>query len=261
MIKVASIQYWFRDDQDKSERIAEVEDLIEQAKGADLILLPEVWNIGFRSFDLYQSEGETIDGETITRMAQKAKKLKAHILAGTIIEKDGDDLYNTAVLIGPDGDVLGKYRKLHLVTRKGTEETKYLKPGREVVAIKTEIGTIGIGTCYDLRFPELYRKMVVEKGVEIILVPAAWPLVRVENWMDLNHVRANENLCYLISCNCAGINRGVQYLGHSTVVDPHGVPIASSGIFGDIVKGEIDLDELHKIRQANPHLKNRVLSV
>jgi predicted amidohydrolase len=261
MIKVASIQYWLDDNKNKSKRIEEVENLIEQAKGFDLIVLPEVWNIGWRGFDKYSSESENMEGETISRIAEKARKLKTHIMAGTIIEKDGNDLYNTAVLIGPSGNILGKYRKIHLVTRKGSEEVKYLKPGNEVVAVKTELGVIGIGICYDLRFPELYRKMVVEKGVEIILQPAAWPLARVENWMDLNHVRANENLCYLISCNCSGIDRGVQYLGHSTIVDPHGVPIVSSGLFGGIVKGEIDLEDLYKIRKENPHLENRVLSV
>ncbi len=261
MIKVASIQYWINDEKSKNERISEVEELIEQSKDVDLLLLPEVWNIGFRAFDKYRSESEEIEGETISRIAEKARKYKIHIMAGTIIEKDGDDLYNTAVLIGPNGSVLGKYRKIHLVTRKGSEEAKYLKPGNEVVAVKTELGVIGFGICYDLRFPELYRKMVVQKGVEIILQPAAWPLARVENWMDMNHVRANENLCYLISCNCAGIDHGVQYMGHSTIVDPHGVPIASSGLFGGIVKGEIDLKELYKIRKDNPHLENIALSV
>jgi len=261
VIKVASIQYWLNDDKNKNERITEVEGLIEQAKEADLILLPEVWNIGWRGFEKYKSESETLEGETISRIAEKAKQVNAHIMAGTIIERDGDNLYNTAVLIGPNGNVLGKYRKIHLVTRKGSEEVKYLKPGKEVVAVETELGIMGFGICYDLRFPELYRKMVVQKGVEIILQPAAWPLARVENWMDLNHVRANENLCYLISCNCAGIDRGVQYMGHSTIVDPHGVPIASSGLFGGIIKGEIDLKELHKIRKDNPHLENIALSV
>jgi predicted amidohydrolase len=261
MIKVASIQYWFSDDKTKSERIADMEKLIDKAKGADLIVLPELWNVGFRSFDKFREESETLEGETISRIAEKARELNAYIMAGSIVERDGDDLYNTAVMLDRSGDVIGTYRKIHLVIRKGSEEIKYIKPGREVVGIPTELGTIGIGICYDLRFPELYRKMVVEKGVEIILQPAAWPLVRVENWMEMNHVRANENLCYLISSNCAGWNRGVQYLGHSAVVDYHGVPIASAGLFEAIIKAEIDIEELRQAREQLGHLANRVLPV
>jgi predicted amidohydrolase len=182
-------------------------------------------------------------------------------MAGTIIERDGQNLYNTAVFLNPKGEVIAKYRKIHLVTRKGSEEAAYLKPGKEVVAVETELAVFGFGICYDLRFPELYRKLAVQKGVEIFLVPAAWPLVRVENWMDLNHVRANENLAYLISCNCAGVNRGQQYLGHSTVVDPHGVPVASAGLFEYIVKAEIDVEELRMIRHTVGHLENVALQV
>ena len=260
-IKVASIQYWFSDDNTKEERIRHIENLIDQAAEADLIILPEAWNIGWRCFDKYLEESETIEGETISRIGKKAREINAYILAGTIIERSGDDLYNTAVFLNPKGEIIAKYRKMHLVTRKGSEEAAVIKLGKEIVTAKTEIGIFGFGVCYDLRFPELYRKMAVNHGVEIFLQPAAWPLVRVENWTDLSHARANENQCYLISCNCAGFNRGVQYLGHSSIVDPHGISIASAGIFQEIVKGELDMDKLRKFRKETPHLKSRVLPV
>lgn len=261
MFKVASIQYWFSDNNTKEERICQVEELIDKAADVDLILLPEVWNIGWRCFEKYNEEAETLYGETISRIGKKAREINAYILAGTIIEKSGDDLYNTAVFLNPKGEIIAKYRKMHLVTRKGSEEAAVIKLGKEIVTVKTEIGIFGFGVCYDLRFPELYRKMAVNHGVEIFLQPAAWPLVRVENWIDLSHARANENQCYLISCNCAGFNRGVQYLGHSSIVDPNGITIASSGLFQTIVKGEIDMEALRKFREDTPHLKSRVLSV
>lgn len=261
MTKVASIQYWFSDEHTKEERIGHMEKLIDKAADADLILLPEVWNIGWRCFDLYPEGSETLHGETISRMAEKARAVNAYILAGSIVERAEDDLYNTAVLLDPKGEIIATYRKIHLVTRKGSEEVAAVKPGRDVVTVKTELGVIGIGMCYDLRFPELYRKMAVNYGAEIFLQPAAWPLVRVENWIELSHARANENQCYLISCNCAGFNRGVHYLGHSAIVDPQGVSIASGGLFQCIVKGEMDIEEVHKFRREAPHLKNRVLSV
>jgi len=260
-IKVASIQYWFSDENTKKERIGHIENLIDQSAEADLILLPEVWNIGWRCFDKYQEESETIEGETISRISKKAQEINAYILAGTIIERSGNDLYNTAVFLDPKGEVIAKYRKIHLVTRKGSEEAKAIKTGNEIVTVETNLGVFGFGICYDLRFPELYRKMAINKGVEIFLQPAAWPLARVENWIDLSHARANENQCYLISCNCTGFNRGVQYLGHSSIVDPHGISIASSGIFQEIIKGELDMEKLRKFRKETPHLNSRVLPV
>ncbi|HBB17012.1 MAG TPA: carbon-nitrogen hydrolase [Syntrophus sp. (in: bacteria)] len=259
--KVASIQYWFNDNDTKEERIDQVAKLIDQASDADLVLLPEMWNVGFLSFSKYDSHAEKIDGPTVSMVAGKAKKYNAYILAGSIVEKEGADKYNTAVLINPDGKVAATYRKIHLVTRKGSAEADYLKPGKAPVTLKTELGIIGFGVCYDLRFPELYRKMAVNDGAEIFLQPSAWPLQRVENWIDLMHARANENQAYLISCNICGMNEGVQNFGHSAIVDPQGISIASGGLTQCIVKGEIDVEEVRKFRRDTHHLKNRVLSV
>lgn len=97
--------------------------------------------------------------------------------------------------------------------------------------------------------------------MEVFLHIAAWPLVRVENWTDLSHARANENQCYLISCNCAGFNRGKQLLGHSAIVDPYGTSIASGGLSACIVNGEIDIAEVNKCRRDFTALQDRVLSV
>ncbi len=260
-MKIASIQYKIDDAKTKEERIGDIEKLIDKTSDADLILLPEMWNIGWRSFQEYQNQAETFEGPTITSIARKAQAHNSYIMAGTIVEKQDSKLFNTAVLVDPRGRVAAYYRKIHLVTRKGSEEYRYLSAGNEPVSIKTELGVFGFAVCYDLRFPELFRKMAVKHGVEVFLVPAAWPLVRVENWMDLNHVRANENLAYLISCNCVGENRGVRYLGHSTVVDPHGVPIASTGLFEDIVKTEIDVEDVQRVREEVGHLKNITLEI
>jgi predicted amidohydrolase len=261
MFKVASIQLGFPDDCSKQERINQVEKLIDTARGADLILLPELWNIGWYSFDLYRSGSETLEGETISRIAQKAREVNAYVLAGSIVERADDSLYNTAVFLDPKGKIIASYRKIHLVRAPGIQEAALLKRGTDVVAVKTEIGIFGFSICYELRFPELFRKMAVLKGVEVFLHIAAWPLVRVENWIELSHVRANENQCYLISCNCAGFNRGKQLLGHSAIVDPHGVSIAGSGLGEGIVKGEVDIAQLYKIRKEFTALEDRVLSV
>jgi predicted amidohydrolase len=117
---------------------------------------------------------------------------------------------------------------------------------------------VGLSTCYDLRFPELYRKQV-DLGAEILLVTAAWPQQRLNHWELFNSVRALENQCYLISCNCVGTTRNVVLGGYSKVVDPWGVTIASVGEHETILKTEIDLNQIKRIREAFPQLKHRVL--
>jgi len=258
MIKLACLQMWLQDGESKEDRIRHAEAMIDSAAGADLIVLPEAWNIGWYSFDKYRELSETLEGETISRMAEKARKVNAYIMAGTIIEKRDDLLYNTAVLLDPKGRIIATFSKMHIPSMAGPEK-QYITRNEKIVTVKTEIGVFGFGICYDLRFPELYRKMAVNHGVEIFLHPSAWPLVRVENWMDLLHARATENQCYMVACNCAGFDHGKQYLGHSTIVDPYGMSIALAGLFEAIVKAEIDLAEIYKLRKTQPCFQDRIL--
>lgn len=259
MIKVASLQLKITDDQTKEERLAYAQKQMDKVRDADLILLPEIWNIGYFSFDQYESQSETLDGPTVNAMAEKAREINAYVFAGSFVEKDGKKLYNTSVMLDKKGKILSTYRKMHLFGY-GSAEAELLTPGSEIVTIKTEIGNLGLSTCYDLRFPELYRRMM-ERGAEIFLVTAGWPFLRVANWVALNQVRALENICYLISCNCSGINRGKQFLGHSMVVDPWGVVIAGSAEEERIVTAEIDPSLVHKIRDDFPPLRDRVLKI
>ena len=152
------------------------------------------------------------------------------------------------------------YSKIHLANYLGYQEATFCKPG-EITTVKTELGVLGFGICYDLRFPELYRKMVVKKGVEIILFISAFAMTRLENWLHLCHARAIDNQCYFISCDAVGQDRGHNYLGYSAIIDPRGNTIAGSGTTECIVKGEIDLEEIYKFREVMPNLKNIVLSV
>ena len=261
MIKVAVVQLWHNDSVSKQDRIAHAEQLIESVAGADLILLPEIWNIGWWSFDKYHEESETLEGETISRIAAKAKKLNAYIVAGSIIERQGDALYNTSVLLDRKGEVAAAYRKMHLVHHMGAREAELLKRGEEIVTIETGLGVLGLSTCYDLRFPELFRRMAVSHGVEIFLMVSAWPITRLDHWRELCHVRAIENFCYLIACDMAGIDHGKQYLGHSLIVNPSGISIASAGLYETILKSEIDIGEVYKARELIPAFYDRFLNI
>jgi predicted amidohydrolase len=217
--------------------------------------LPEIWNIGFMSFDRYISEAEDNNGQTLTRLREAAIKKGVFLHTGSFVEDKGGRYYNSSYLLSPDGSVLANYFKIHLFGYN-SKETQLLTPGDAVVVTDTPFGKIGLATCYDLRFPELFRKMV-EMGAEIFLVCSAWPYPRLEHWLMLNRVRALENQCFLISSNSVGLNQGIQFVGHSMITDPWGTILAGAGDREVIVKSEIDLAEMETARINFPALADR----
>lgn len=254
-MRVASIQMELGD-REKKENLARAEALLSKAQGADLILLPEVWNIGYFSFDRYEAESEDMGGETALRMSGMARKLGAYLLAGSWIIKREGRLYNTGFLFDRQGRLVSTYRKIHLFGFESREQ-QLLTRGDAVVAVKTDLGTLGLTTCYDLRFPELYREMMV-MGAEVFLVVSAWPYPRLEHWLMFNRIRAVENLAFLVSSNGVGVNGGARVCGHSMVVDPWGIIKASGGDKEEIVWADIDLEEVARVRKEFPALQDRV---
>jgi predicted amidohydrolase len=253
---VASIQLWIGDEE-KARRIERVESLLDQARGANLVILPEIWNIGYFSFDLYSKESEPVDGEIARRMSHKAKEHGFYLHAGSFVEKENGKLFNTSLLFDPDGKLIARYRKIHLFGY-GSQESRILSRGREVVVVETLLGKIGMCTCYDLRFPELFRRML-DRGAELFLVASGWPYPRLEHWLMFNRIRAIENSGFLISSNCAGKNRGVQFCGHSMIVDPWGTLLAGGGDEECILQAEIDMDYVASVRREFPAVKDRIL--
>lgn len=254
-MKIASIQMAAVEG-DKTATIDSAVTKIMQCKGADLVILPEIWNIGFMSFDRYMTEAETYEGPTLSAVREAAVKIQAHVHTGSFVEKDGNRYYNTSYLVSPDGEILGRYRKTHLFGYN-SKETKILTPGNSVTVVETSLGNIGMATCFDLRFPELFRTMV-DRGTEIFLICSAWPYPRLEHWLMLNRVRAMENQCFLISANSTGINQGVQFVGHSMVVDAWGISVASGGDQEVIVSTDIELSDVHSARKVFPGLASRL---
>jgi predicted amidohydrolase len=244
-------------DRAKEENVAAALSLIDRAPAADLILLPEIWPCGFFSFERYAADSEPLDGPTVAALKAKARERRCHVLMGSLVERAEEGLFNTTVLIGPAGAILACYRKIHLFGFQ-SEERRLLLPGREVVVAEAPWGPSGLSTCYDLRFPELYRVML-DRGAVVFLVASAWPLARLAAWRLFNRARAHENLAFLISCNCAGENAGRRYAGHSMVVDPWGRVAAEGGEDGAIVAAEIDPDEVRRARAEFPALADRVL--
>jgi len=254
-MRVASIQLNIVEES-KGKALEHASHMIRQYRGADLILLPELWNIGFMSFDRYRSEAEAQDGQTITLLRALARELSCHIHTGSFVESREGRFFNSSFLLDPSGEILGSYRKIHLFTYQ-SEEAKILTPGTSITVIPTIFGKFGLATCYDLRFPEFFRKMI-DQGAEFFLISSAWPYPRLEHWLLLNRTRALENLCYLISSNSAGVNRGTRFAGHSQVVDPTGQTIAGSGDEECIVWAEVTREIVLKVRAEFPALNDRV---
>lgn len=256
-MKVAILQLAFSQEDDKAARISRVEGILDQVKDADLVLLPEVWNIGYFAFDQYKSQSETLEGETITRLAAKAKEHGMYIYAGSFIERDGDNLYNGTALLDRKGEICGHYRKIHLFGI-GSEERKYLSAGEKTTVCDTDFGKVGLSICYDVRFPELHRRMAAE-GAEFILSCAAWPYPRVENWLVLNQARAIENQCFYMTCGCAGTSNGKGFIGRSMAVDPWGNVVSSAGEQETILQFEINPEDVARCRSQLSFLKDRIL--
>ncbi len=235
------------DEESDTTRLRRIENLLaEQASGADLIVLPELWRFGYSNFSLYKIKSEAITGETATFLAKQARKLSAFLVGGSIIERQDDSYFNTSLLFDRHGDLIGRYRKSHLLSYH-SQERDLLSCGSALATFSTPIARLGIAVCYDLRFPELFSKMTTA-GAEVFVVPAAWPITRMEAWTALCHARAVENQAYVIACG----GTGGRLLGRSMVVDPWGVTVASLGTEEGVLRAKLDLGRLRGFRGEFP---------
>lgn len=254
-VQVAAIQFEPADDAETNvdRMVGRITDAA--ATGADLVVLPEIWNLGYFAFDRYDAGAEAVDGPTLSRLAGLAADLDVHLHAGSVVERDGDRLHNTSVLFGPSGDPLATYRKVHLFGYD-SEEPERLTPGEAAVAVETDLGTVGLATCYDLRFPGQFRAMV-DRGAELFLVASAWPRARADHWRLLTRTRALENQAYLVAANLAGRHAGVALGGRSVVVDPWGVPVADAGRGEGTARADVDREAVAAAREAFTSLADR----
>jgi len=219
---------------------------------ADLLLLPELWLHGY---DLERAETwATPLGEGgFAEMASMAREFQIH-LAGSILERHEDGVSNTAVLYAPGGELLGSYRKMHLF--RLMQEHHYLTPGTHATLCRTPWGPTGLGICYDLRFPELFRTMALA-GAKLFLIPAQWPVKRLEAWLLLARARAAENELIVAACNRVGRNENVSFPGRSIVVDPWGNTIVEADDQERLLVATADLREIEKARRYLTVYKDR----
>jgi predicted amidohydrolase len=261
---VAAIQMNTRNH--KEVNVQKAEALIDAAakKGAVLAVLPETFNF-LGPDEEKPAEAESIPGPTTERLMERAAHHAMFIIAGSIFEVSPQPgkLYNTSVLINPDGRIVAKYRKIHLFDIDVEGEAPYREsalviPGKEIVSAETSLGTIGLTICYDLRFPELYR-VLSYRGSQIISIPSAFTLhTGLAHWEALIRARAIENLSYVIAPGQIGthpVNR--ECFGNSMIVDPWGTVVTRAPNSEAVVVADIDLDYQKKVRENLPSLTHR----
>jgi predicted amidohydrolase len=241
-------------------------------EGADLVVLPELFNVGYFAFDAYARRAESLVGETLSDLSAHAADRGVALLAGSIVEdlaataRETDQptpadegLANTAVLFDATGERRAVYRKRHLFGY-GSVEPELLTPGDSRGVATLSLGgddvTVGVTTCYDVRFPEQYRDLA-EAGCDLVCVPSAWPYPRVEHWNLLPRARAVENQYYVATANGAGTYEGSTLLGRSTVYDPEGHVLASTGDDPALVTATVDPGRVESVRASFPAWHDR----
>jgi deaminated glutathione amidase len=249
---------------DRARNLAAAERLVRAAAaaGAELVALPEKWNL-LASGEEMAAGAEPLDGPSLGAARGWARELGVHLLAGSIAERGEDGRpFNASVLIGPGGEVLAVYRKIHMfdVDAGGVayRESEHERAGDEIV--DAEVGGIGVGltVCYDLRFPELYRILAL-RGARLIAVPSAFTLATGrDHWETLLRARAIENQVFVLAPNQVGeAPPHYSSYGRSAIVDPWGVVLATAADGEGFVTADLDLAAQERIREALPALANR----
>ncbi len=268
-MRVAVVQLAYGDDEPAEARLDRVAGLVAGLSGHDLVVLPELWSPTGFDYAKWEARAEPLDGAWAAAMTDLARSAGVTLHAGSFVERlpepgpDGNDLANTSLLLSAEGERLAVYRKVHRFGF-GSGEPKLMEAGTEVVVVDLPAGDgttvrAGLSTCYDLRFPELYRRLL-EAGAELFVVPAAWPAARVEHWRLLGRARAVENQCVVVQGNTAGTHAGFEMGGHSQVVAATGEVLAeASGDSQEVLSVDVDLAATAEYRRAFPVLGDRRL--
>ncbi len=249
---------------DKKESMQTAERFIREAaaNGAQVVTLPEMWNCPY-SNDYFREYAESADGPTVKFMSQLAAELGIYLIGGSIPEIDGDNVYNTSFSFDKNGDIIGRHRKVHLFdidVEDGIRfmESDTLTAGEDMTILETEFCKIGVAICYDVRFPEWFRKMALA-GAKLIVLPAAFNMTTgPAHWDITMRARALDNQVYF-AANSPARDEEAPYLayGNSCISGPWGDFIAHADEKECIIYAQIDLERVEAVRNQLPLLKHR----
>ena len=242
-LKVAAVQFNIKLG-DVDANVLHAREAIERVagQGCKLAVLPEMWSSGYDYKQLNLLALRTPDVlKELTRLSDEHKM----VIIGSLPEPHGDKVCNTAYILDK-GELLGSYRKIHLFSLMG--EDRALHGGDSWVVVDTHVGRVGVFICYDLRFPELARRLALE-GAEIIAVPAEWPKPREEHWRTLLKARAIENQLFIVAANCCGIQGKLDFFGESCIIGPKGEILEQGGYEECELVADVDFSHMESWRQ------------
>jgi predicted amidohydrolase len=260
-MRVAAVQMQCGPDRD--DNLARAARFVAQAGDADttLVVLPELF-ASLGSGRVMRAAAEPLDGPTVAWARDCAQRHGIWLVAGSFVERDGERLFNTSPLIAPTGQLVAAYRKIHLfdvqVEGAGTHESDVFAAGDELVVRDVGDTAVGMATCYDLRFPELFRILTL-RGARLIAMPSAFTAATgPPHWEPLVRARAIENGVFVVAPDQCGTSPdGIARHGHSVIVDPWGRVLAEGTDQESVVTADLDPDEIERARQAIPSLANR----
>jgi len=220
--------------------------------GCDLVVLPEMMDTGYVMADIERT-ADAWDGSFVPALQDVARDCGVNVVCGASERADGD-LFNAVAVIDRGGAVVGHYRKVHLFSPAGEDRT--CTAGSSLVACVLDGVKWGVAVCYDVRFPEMMRRLVFD-GAQGILVPSAFPFPRLDHWRVLLRARAIESQCFVVAANRVGTDGQLTFCGSSQIIDPYGTVLASTGEIGDAVAtADLDFDNLSAVRSAIPALSS-----
>lgn len=241
---------------------AKVQEVVTEAhrQRAHVVLLPELWDAGY-ALEQSKDLASTLSSGLFSEVTALSSQNTIYIL-GSMLEKRGLGVSNTVPIVGPKGGISGAYRKLHLFPLM--KEDQWLTPGEAALTFDLPWGRTGVAICYDLRFPELFRRYAVE-GARVTFVPAQWPVQRHEHFRTLIRARAIENQMFIVATNRIGVDDlneeagtyGTRYGGGSAIIDPNGDTLIELGEGEGVYTAELNLNLVEKMRRAIPVLDDR----
>jgi predicted amidohydrolase len=251
IINAAAIQFTVKQG-DVDANLAYVREALARvaAQGASLAVLPEMWSSGFSYKNL---NALALCTQGIVDELLELSRIHKLVIIGSMPEENGDRVFNAAYVID-NGALAGVYRKMHLFSLLGEERA--FSGGDSWLLAETSLGKVGVIICYDLRFPELSRRLAVE-GAQVICVPAQWPKPRQEHWRTLLRARAMENQLFIVACNACGIIGKLDFFGMSMIIDPKGEVLVESGECEGEIVASLDLKVMTDWRAQIPCFSDR----
>jgi predicted amidohydrolase len=257
-VRIAVVQPAFDYSRPVDERREQAAALVRAQAGADLVVLTELWPQSAFDSSLWEPLAEPLHGPSLAAISAAARDIGAVVHAGSFVERADDGrLFNTSAVVDADGSLLATYRKIHLF---GFDEgeARHVSAGEDVVVVPTAVGRVGLATCYDLRFPELFRRLV-DADAELVVMPAGWPAARITHWSVLAQARAIESQLVVVAANASGTQAGIVMGGHSAVIDALGEVVAEGGAGEEVLTAEVDLAHVARWRAQFPALADRRL--